>query len=232
MASEPSLAAENLQSPQDASRETTETTRRGDETGPKSRTALEEATAFLLAVLATGPRPTTQVRAEAVARGISWATLRRGMPIAGVQKRKLGFQGRWILEIRSLSQTCSSEGAHDSLVSAFAPTREASRDISLPADGSSCHEPSNGQVPASFTIPPGVDCLRWDLRTAPLKIRRGITVFDAEDFAGKHLQLLAARLRGETGWLYDQWPVATLLADLNDVGVELRIPGHKEEEKS
>jgi hypothetical protein len=49
-------------------------------------------------------------------------------------------------------------------------------------------------------------------------------VLNAEDFVKGHLEILAAKLRGEESWLYDQWPLASLLADLKDVGVELRIP--------
>jgi hypothetical protein len=57
----------------------------------------------------------------------------------------------------------------------------------------------------------------------PLKLGRGVTTLNAEDFVKGHLKVLAAKLRGDDGWLYGQWPLATLLADLKDIGVELQI---------
>jgi hypothetical protein len=69
-----------------------------------------------------------------------------------------------------------------------------------------------------------VECVSWDLESAPLKLGRGVTVFNAEDFVRRHLEVLAAKLRGHQGWLYEQWSFAILLADLRDVGIALRIP--------
>jgi hypothetical protein len=92
------------------------------------------------------------------------------------------------------------------------------------ADERLCGAPDAGMVPAGFTIPLGAECVSWDLKSAPLKLGRGVTVFDAEGLVKGHLETLAAKLRGDKGWLYEQWPLATLLADLRDVGVELRIP--------
>jgi hypothetical protein len=56
----------------------------------------------------------------------------------------------------------------------------------------------------------------------PLKLGR-VPVLNAEDFVKGHLKVLAAKLRGDDGWLYEQWPLASLLADLKDIGVELQI---------
>jgi hypothetical protein len=78
-------------------------------------------------------------------------------------------------------------------------------------------DPDDVLVPSGFTV-----C--WDLKPAPLKLDRGVTVLNAEDFVKTHLEILAAKLRGDKSWLYEQWPMPTLLADLKEVGVELRIP--------
>jgi hypothetical protein len=56
----------------------------------------------------------------------------------------------------------------------------------------------------------------------PLKLGRRVTTPNAEDFVKGHLKVLAAKLRGDDGWLYEQWPLATLLADLKDIGVDYK----------
>jgi len=211
-------------------------------TARENRSALEEASAFLLQVLAKGPRPSKEVQAEAKARGIAWATLRRAMPKAGVKKRKVGFQGCWVLSL----QTCSdnpnhkdaqvSKDAQDSVVSTFAQLayREGERpDVEggVPVERakrvnenlSATADPDDVLVPPGFTIPPGVECVGWDLRSTPLKLDRGVTVVNAEDLVTRHLEILAAKLCGDKSWLCEQWPLAILLADLKEVGVELRI---------
>lgn len=207
------------------------------ESAQKTRSALDEAGAFLREVLAMGPRPSKEVRAEAEARGISWATLRRATPSAGVKKRKAGFQGRWVLSL----QTCSGKAkdAQLTVVSTFAQTEDertdglgeaadevqrGDRNLSEAPPTPARPDPDDVQVPPGFTIPPGTECVRWDLKSAPLKTSRGGTVFDVNDLVKRHLEVLAAKLRGEKGWLFEQWDLATLLADLRDVGVELRIP--------
>jgi hypothetical protein len=194
-----------------------------------------------------GPRPSKEVQAEAKARGITWATLRRAMPKAGVKKQKVGFQGRWVLSL----QPCSGESkdAQDFVVSTFAlvacdrgateaqgespdggveaPAEEAKRgdrDLSEAFLAPAPQDPDAGLVPPGFSMPPGVECVRWDLKSAPLKLERGITVFNAEDFVKRHLDVLAAKLRGDKDWFFEQWSFGTLLADLKEAGVELRIP--------
>jgi hypothetical protein len=39
------------------------------------------------------------------------------------------------------------------------------------------------------------------------------------------LEILAAKLRGDNGWLFEQWSSATFLTDLKDIEVKLRIQG-------
>jgi putative DNA primase/helicase len=76
----------------------------GDVLGPEpsreDRSALDEAIRFLLEFLAAGPRPSKEVQAEAKAQGISLATIRRAEPKAGVERRKTGYQGQWVLELQ------------------------------------------------------------------------------------------------------------------------------------
>ena len=214
--------------------------RKRPESAREDRSALNEASAFLLDILAMGPRPSKEVQAEAKARGIAWATLRRSMPKAGVQKQKVGFQGRWVPSLKTCSE--NHKDAQDFVVSTFAqmacmanesphragevPAKEAQRaapDLSEAHRAPARSDPDAGLVPPGFTIPPGVKCVCWGLKSAPLKLDRGVTVLNAEDFVKGHLDILAAKLRGYKGWLYEQWPAATLLDDLRDAGIELRI---------
>jgi hypothetical protein len=48
-----------------------------------------------------------------------------------------------------------------------------------------------------FTVPPGVECVGWNLKSTPLKLDRGVTVLNAEDLVRRHLEILAAKLRGD-----------------------------------
>jgi hypothetical protein len=131
-------------------------------TARENRSALDQASAFLVETLADGPRPSKEVQAEAKARGIAWATLRRAMPKAGVKKQKVRFQGRWVLSL----QTCSGapKDAQDSSASTFAkvarerPAEEAKRsdqDLSEATDTPACPDPNDVLVPPGFIIPPG-----------------------------------------------------------------------------
>lgn len=98
------------------------------------------------------------------------------------------------------------------------------QDLSEAIDTSPVPDSDADLVPHKFTIPPGVECVRWNLKSTPLKLGRGVTVLNADDFVKGHLKVLAAKLRGDDGWLYEQWGLATLLEDLKDIGIELRIP--------
>ena len=57
----------------------------------------ENAAAWLLQFLADGPRPATEVRAQALAAGLHWATIRRAKDTAGVEifKEGFGWLGTW-----------------------------------------------------------------------------------------------------------------------------------------
>ena len=59
-------------------------------------TALAEARDLLTTILATGPRPATDVQAEARAAGITPSALRRARAALAIRARKSGYQGRWL----------------------------------------------------------------------------------------------------------------------------------------
>jgi hypothetical protein len=67
---------------------------------PEDKCKLDEAVEFLRETLSDGPRPSKEVQAEATQQGISLATVRRAMKKVGVEKRKEGYQGQWVLEIK------------------------------------------------------------------------------------------------------------------------------------
>jgi putative DNA primase/helicase len=63
-----------------------------------SAPAKVEAEDFLRLLLGPGPRPTTEIEAEAKQAGISWATVRRAKSSLGVLSRRaggLGEEGYW-----------------------------------------------------------------------------------------------------------------------------------------
>ena len=63
---------------------------------PEDRTARESAAEWLREVLADGPMTANDMKAAAKESGISWATIRRAQPIAGVKvRRKGGRHGAW-----------------------------------------------------------------------------------------------------------------------------------------
>ncbi len=74
--------------------------------------AQTEAVRFLLAALADGERPATEVPREATALGIAEITLRRARKALGVQVRREGFgkDGRFFLALPSKGSD-AAEGA-------------------------------------------------------------------------------------------------------------------------
>jgi len=71
---------------------------------PEQQSAVEEAAEFLEEVLSGGAQSSKDVKEQAGARGISFATLRRAQDRLGVIKRPSGFQRSWLLELPSLAQ--------------------------------------------------------------------------------------------------------------------------------
>jgi hypothetical protein len=69
---------------------------------PNDRPERSEAEEFLRDTLASGPRPATEIEAEAKGAGISWRTVRRAQKDLGIKPRRmaesgdgLGKAGRW-----------------------------------------------------------------------------------------------------------------------------------------
>jgi AAA domain len=65
---------------------------RATRAGPPTRDA---AARWLAEMLANGPSPVTELRAEAEAAGFSWATVRRAHDALGVTTEKTAFDGGW-----------------------------------------------------------------------------------------------------------------------------------------
>jgi putative DNA primase/helicase len=62
----------------------------------EDRTAVEEARDFLTGLLADGPVPSKQIRADAEGAGHHWAAIRRAQVALGVEAIKDGLRGPWV----------------------------------------------------------------------------------------------------------------------------------------
>jgi hypothetical protein len=89
------------------------------ECSPEQQSAVEEAAEFLEEALSSGARLSKQLKEQAKARGISFASLRRAQGRLRVTKRPGGFQGGWLLELPSLAQ--ESQSCSDPRMSNSAP---------------------------------------------------------------------------------------------------------------
>jgi putative DNA primase/helicase len=58
-----------------------------------------DAEQFLRDLLADGPMPTKQVKADADGAGYSWATIRRAQKSLGITAKKDGMSGGWKWEL-------------------------------------------------------------------------------------------------------------------------------------
>jgi putative DNA primase/helicase len=81
----------------------------------------DEAAQFLRELLADGPVPAKQIKADADSAGLAWATVRRAKDRLGIKPHKASMDGGWMW---SLPRRCSPapEDAHLSEVSTFAPS--------------------------------------------------------------------------------------------------------------
>lgn len=68
----------------------------GEESG---RSEIEEACDFLRDLLAKGPVPTKQIKADASGAGHSWATVRRAQKMIGAEAKKQGMEGGWVWQL-------------------------------------------------------------------------------------------------------------------------------------
>ena len=196
-------------------------------------------------MLAAGSAPAEELLRRARELGHAEKTVRRAKADLGIRAYRVGQarEQRWFWIFPEMANTHPAEIANDNADMAtltplaISPTnREMPLLVDLPAATTQVvadERPDRGVldvapaavlVPPGFIIPPGVECDGWDRKPAPLKLDRGVTVSNVEDFVKTHLEVLAAKLRGDKGWLCDQWPLDTLLADLKKAGVELRIP--------
>jgi KaiC/GvpD/RAD55 family RecA-like ATPase len=70
----------------------------------EQQSAVEEATEFLQEVLSGGAQFSKEIKEQARARGISFATLRRAQDRLGVIKRPNGLRQSWLLELPTVTQ--------------------------------------------------------------------------------------------------------------------------------
>jgi putative DNA primase/helicase len=66
---------------------------------PEERSALEEAKEFLTKLLADGPVPSRQIRADAEGAGHAWPTVRRAQRALGVEANKDSMKGPWLWQL-------------------------------------------------------------------------------------------------------------------------------------
>ena len=187
-----------------------------------------EARKFLREVLANGSVPAEELLRQARKLGLAEKTVRRAKADLGIRAHRVG-QGReqrwlWTLAVRppematgriaeivTEALAISKEAVRSPEGAELLPDQpsEATQVVAVEGlDGETPDRTSGtGLVPAGLAIPQGVECVLWNLESAPLRLGRGVIVFDAEDFVKRHLEALAAKLRGDNGWLYSQWPL-------------------------
>ncbi|MEO4012271.1 AAA family ATPase [Pseudomonas rossensis] len=67
--------------------------------GGDERSELDEACDFLRDLLARGPVPTKQIKADADGAGHAWATIRRAQKVVGAEARKQGMGSGWAWQL-------------------------------------------------------------------------------------------------------------------------------------
>jgi hypothetical protein len=111
------------------------------ELGGSNAKPSEEAECFLRDLLADGPVPAKQVRTEADAAGLSWATVRRGKDRLGIKPHKAGMDSGWLWSLPKMLNR--DEDAHLQNVSTFG----GSEHLRVIVGGESC----------DVDLPPGDD---------------------------------------------------------------------------
>jgi putative DNA primase/helicase len=169
-----------------------------DAAGSETRTAIEEAMDWLRELLADSPLLATQVRSEADAAGLSWATIKRAKKAAGVVAFRDGGtadKGRWLWRLPGTEPPKGLKKAyltHDLNVSPLGEIEPLSgREAADAAPKSSSRPGGNGHDSAAdddSTIPAFLDrryevcaqCLAgWpdDPPTVAVKAKNGETVY-------------------------------------------------------
>jgi hypothetical protein len=101
----------------------------------------EEAETFLRELLAEGPVPAKQVKADADSVGLSWATVRRAKDRLGIKPHKDGMDGGWLWSLPKVLNR--GEDAHVNNVSPFGgnehlraemPQSDSWSDIDIPPE--------------------------------------------------------------------------------------------------
>jgi hypothetical protein len=86
-------------------------------TGTEQRSAMAEAQDFLRDILANGPVPQKDIKADAEGAGFSWATVRRAKDRLGIKPHKSGMDGPWLWALPKVLK--SAEDAHHNSMSTF-----------------------------------------------------------------------------------------------------------------
>lgn len=89
------------------------------ESGSAGHRPSEEAESFLRELLADGPVPAKQVKADAEAAGLTWATVRRAKERLGIKPHKAGMDAGWVWSPPQVLN--QREDAHVYNVSTFGP---------------------------------------------------------------------------------------------------------------
>lgn len=79
---------------------------------PEERSAVDDAKQFLSGLLADGPVPFSQVKADADGAGHSWATIRRAQKALGIESSKVGMKMGWEW---ALPRRCSEGAPHKNM---------------------------------------------------------------------------------------------------------------------
>lgn len=66
---------------------------------PEERREIEDAQSFLRDLLADGPIPSKQIRADAEGAGYSWRTIQRAQKALGIDAVKEGMKGGWVWKL-------------------------------------------------------------------------------------------------------------------------------------
>jgi putative DNA primase/helicase len=102
----------------------------------ESGTAEQDASdvgSFLLSLLADGPLPAKQVKADADGAGYSWDQVKRASLRVGVDKRKDGLKGGWLWALSAEGSTKGANSAHKNGLPPSLPSHASA----LPSDYSS-----------------------------------------------------------------------------------------------
>jgi hypothetical protein len=149
------------------------------------RGSFAEAKEFLEELLADGPVPSTEVKADADAAGLSWSTIKRAKAKLKIEAKKSGLKAGWLWSLPRRGS--AAEGAHVSEMSPFeisAVSDEPLRDF--PKKLNEPPEKAEG-AQSSVMSPFGAD--EFEERAAILEFDGGLTRAEAELRAAEELDI-------------------------------------------